>query len=319
MKKLNVAIVGYGNLGRALEEVILEKNECNLVAIFSRRKVESLFKTRVFDLKDISDFKGKIDILFLALGSYSDIEKFAPKIAENFNIVDSFDTHAKLKNYISRLNEIAKKSKTVTLSAFGWDPGLMSLMRATFKALDGNSACQSFWGKGVSQGHSDAIRRVDGVKNAIQYTVPNKEVLNKCKRLFDFRPQIYEKHKRICFVAKEKNGVESKIVRDISSMPNYFLGYETEVNFESENDIKRRQKRLAHKGYVFKNFIVCSQKIKLQFSLSTTSNPHLTATLMTMGARAVKRLANEKRFGAYSILDIPIKYYCDEEKIFELL
>ncbi len=319
MKKTNVAIVGYGNLGRALEEILLKKSEYNLVAIFSRRAVESVYKTKVVNLKNINDYKGKIDILFLAVGSYSDIENCATMLVTNFNIVDCFDTHKKLKSYISNLNDVALQSKTVALSAFGWDPGLMSLMRMLFWAVDKNSPCESFWGKGVSQGHSDALRRVKGVKNALQYTLPNNEILKKCKTLFNYVPLEHEKHKRVCYVAKEPFADKNKIKQEILSMPNYFLGYDTEINFVDEKDIARRQKKLYHKGYVFKNFIDGSHKTKLQFCLSTTSNPHLTATLMIMGVQAVTTLAKAKNFGAYSIADIPIKYYFVNKSYFDFL
>ena len=319
MKKINVAIAGYGNLGQAMEEILIKKQEYNLVAIFSRRKIKSKFKTNVVDIENINDFKGKIDIVFLTLGSYEDIEKFAPQIAKNFNIIDSFDTHTKLKNYLTNLNKIAKNSKTVAISAFGWDPGLMSLVRAIFQSIDSTSPCESFWGKGVSQGHSNAIRRLKGVKNAIQYTIPNKDILIKCKNLFDFTPKKEEKHQRLCYVAKENYSNEKEIKNNILSMPNYFLGFNTKVVFENDKQIKSRQKKLSHKGYVFKNFITCSQKNKLQFYLSTTSNPHFTAVLMIMGAKAVARLVTEKNFGAFTICDIPIKYFLDDKSIFKLL
>ena len=319
MKKINVAIVGYGNLGKAMEEILIKKQEYNLVGIFSRREVKSKLKTKVINVKNINNFKGKIDIVFLTLGSYKDIEEFAPKMAENFNIVDSFDTHTKLKEYVAKLNKIAQHSKTVTLSAFGWDPGLMSLIRAIFQSIDNTSSCESFWGKGISQGHSNALMRLKGVKNAIQYTIPNKDILLKSKKLFDFAPQSKEKHQRLCYVAKEENANEKEIEKNIKSMPNYFLGFNTKVVFEKDKQIKARQKRLFHKGYVFKNFIICSQKNRLQFYLSTTSNPHLTATLMLVGAKAVARLVKEKNFGAFTIFDIPIKYFFENKNFLTLL
>ncbi len=317
-RKLNVAIVGYGNLGKALEEILI--TEYNLVAIFSRRtNLTSAYGTHIVSLDKINDYKGKIDIVFLALGSFNDIEKYGQKIARNFNTVDSFDTHRKLKKYICALDKVAKKSKTVTLSSFGWDPGLMSLIRTIFQAIDTKSPCESFWGKGVSQGHSDALRRVDGVKNAIQYTVPNKEILNKCRASFYFSPKEKEKHKRECFIALRQGASKEKIEKVVKSMPNYFLGYDTTVNFEDEKSILKRQTRLSHKGYIFKNFTACSHRFRLKFYVSMTSNPHFTATLMIMGARAVERLVKDKNFGAYSILDIPPKYFCSTSSYYDLL
>ncbi len=319
MQKINVAIVGYGNLGRSMEKILQEKSEYNLIAIFSRRQVESPFGTKIVDLKAINDYKGKIDIVFLTLGSYCDIEMYGEKIAKNFCTIDSFDTHKKIKAYIEKLNKTALKYKTVSLCAFGWDPGLMSLERMIFQAIDQNSPCESFWGKGVSQGHSDAIRRINGVKNAIEYTLPNKEIFDKCKKLFNFSPKETDKHQRLCYVAKKEFVSKSEIEKQIVSMPNYFLGYDTKIVFGDEKDIKKRQKNMQHKGYIFKNFIVDSHKIKLQFSLSTTSNPILTASLMLMGARAVVKLYNEQKFGAYSIMDIPVKYYFENKDCFNLL
>lgn len=319
-KKLNVAIVGYGNIGKALEEILTMKDNYNLVAIFSRRdNLKSAFGTSIVNLNQINDYKGKIDIVFLALGSFNDIEKYGQKIARNFNTIDSFDTHRKLKRYICSLDKVGKKFNTVTLCSFGWDPGLMSLIRTVFQAIDGESPCESFWGKGVSQGHSDAIRRVEGVRNAIQYTLPNKEILNKCRSSFYFSPTEKEKHKRECFISLKDGADKEKIEKVVKSMPNYFLGYDTMVNFEDEKSILKRQTKMSHKGFVFKNFTACSHRFRLKFYVSMTSNPHFTAILMIMGAKAVARLVADKKYGAYSILDIPPKYFCSTSSPYDLL
>ena len=306
-----IAVVGYGNLGKAVESVVQNNKNFKLEKIFSRRKNQKSPYNTSFDLiENIDKYKGKIDLLFVTLGSYNDIEKYGYNLAKNFNTIDSFDTHAKLKDYLLDLDKIAKESKKVCLSAFGWDPGLMSLMRVLFDSIDQKTCSNCFWGKGVSQGHSDAIRRVEGVENAIQYTVPKKDILSLSRKLYDYSPNNEDKHDRVCFVSL-KNSADKKVVKSkIQTMPNYFDKYNTQVNFVTNSQILSRQKNLSHKGFIFKNFKINDKyKTKMYFSLNLQSNPYFTAKIMLMGASAVANLLSQKSYGAYSILDIPVSYF----------
>ena len=310
--QIKVGIVGYGNLGKAVEEIVLKDNRFELVKIFSRRQnIKSKFNTPVANTQNLESYKGIIDILFLCVGSFSDIEKIGVKAINNFNTVDSFDTHNKLKDYIFMLDNCAKKSCHVGLCAFGWDPGLMSLIRVLFDSLSfDKSLSNAFWGMGVSQGHSDALRRIDGVENAIQYTIPNSQIVKQCKKLFNYSPQEFLKHKRVCFVSEKVGESREKITNEIVNMPNYFKGYDTEVNFVSNSEIRKKQKQLFHKGRIINNFkILDKYNVNLDFSLKLKSNPHFTAQIMCVGALIVKKLANLDKFGAYSILDVPLSFF----------
>lgn len=310
--QIKVGIVGYGNLGKAVEEIVLKDKRFDLVKIFSRRDgIKSSFGTKFDKTDNLDCYKGKIDILFLCVGSYSDIEKIGIKAINNFNTVDSFDTHKKLKDYILALDSCAKKNSHVGLCAFGWDPGLMSLIRVLFDSLSfDKSLSNAFWGMGVSQGHSDALRRIFGVENAIQYTVPNIQIVKQCKKLFNYSPQEFLKHKRVCFVAEKQGENKDRIISEIVNMPNYFKGYDTQINFVSNSEIRKKQKNLFHKGRIINNFkILDKYNVRLDFSLKLKSNPHFTAQIMCVGALIVKNLFYQNKFGAYSILDVPLSFF----------
>lgn len=311
MKKISVGIVGYGNLGKGVESAISHNPNFKLVKIFSKRTgLESPFGTKFDKPENIEKYVGKIDTLFLCGGSYSDIEKIGPSLIKMFNTVDSFDTHAKLADYITNLDKTAKQSEKVAVSACGWDPGLMSMMRLLFGSIaPTHEPANSFWGMGVSQGHSDAVRRIEGVKNAIQYTIPNKKVLKTCATKFDYVPASNEKHDRLCYVVLEEGADKEKVKQQIVSMPNYFLGYKTTVKFVNDEQLRKMQQKLFHKGYVVKNF-KCSDKFatKIEFSLDLESNPYFTAEVMVAGACAVYKFNQEKKYGAYSVFDLPLSH-----------
>ena len=311
MKKLNVGIVGYGNLGKGVESALVNGNNFNLVKIFSNRTgLTSPFNTAFEQTQNLEKYAGKIDILFLCGGSYSDIEKIGPRTIKLFNTVDSFDTHAKLEKYINSQDKLAKASNKVAVIASGWDPGLMSMMRLLFNCISPNhTPANSFWGKGVSQGHSDAIRRIPGVKNAIQYTIPNNKIVKNCETLYDYVPEGTEKHSRLCYVVLGDGADAEKIKQEIVNMPNYFLGYKTTVKFVNEEKLKKMQQKMYHKGYVVKNF-KCSDKFgsKISFNLDLESNPYFTAEVMVAFACAVAKLYEEKKYGAYSVFDLPLSY-----------
>ena len=250
MKKIKVAIVGYGNLGKGVESAVKHSEWFELVKIFSKREgLTSPFGTK-FDLtKNLDKYENKIDVLFLCGGSFSDIETIGPETIKKFNTVDSFDTHAKLEAYITKLDKAAKTNKHVAVSAGGWDPGLMSMIRTIFNSIAPvHKPANSFWGMGVSQGHSDAIRRIEGVKNAIQYTIPSKKIVKNCSAQFDYVPQANQKHIRLCYVALKDGADANKVKNEIVNMPNYFLGYKTIVKF------KIKQKILKKHGLI-NNFI----------------------------------------------------------------
>lgn len=311
VKLTKVAIVGYGNLGKGVESALQAREEFELVKIFSNRSgLKSPFGTEFELTKHIENYAKKIDILFLCGGSYSDIEKIGPKTIKLFNTVDSFDTHAKLEKYITSLDKHAKKSQKVAVSAGGWDPGLMSMMRLLFNSIaPTHTPANAFWGEGVSQGHSDALRRIKGVKNAIQYTIPNSAIVKKCETKFDYEPKSTEKHSRLCYVVLEDGADPKAIKEQIVNMPNYFLGYKTTVKFITEDKLRKMQEKMYHKGLVVKNF-KCSDKFatKISFNLDLESNPYFTAEVMVMLGVAVKKLSSEKKYGAYSVFDLPLSY-----------
>lgn len=317
MKKPKVAIVGYGNLGKGVEFVLQQNKDFRLVKIFSKRTgLTSPFGTKFEKTSNLNRYAGKIDILFLCVGSFSDIEKTGPQVIRMFNTVDSFDTHSKLAGYIANLDKIAKDNNKVALCAAGWDPGLMSIMRLIFNSIaPGALPSNSFWGKGISQGHSNAIRRINGVESAIQYTIPNKRIVNNCNKKIDYQASSKQKHIRLCYVALKEGADANKIKNQIVNMPNYFLGYKTIVKFVSRDKIRKMQQKLYHKGLVVKNFN-CSGgfRAKMTFGLEVQSNPHFTAEIMVALARSVKRLSEQQRFGAFSVFDLPLSYIAAQDK-----
>ena len=320
MSQINVGIIGYGNLGKAVEEILRTRKEFKIVAIFSKRKfVKSQYEVKVDRLDNLEKYKDKIDLLFLCAGSYDGVEKIGNEIIKDYSFIDSFDTHSKLYDYISKLDLIAKERETVCLNACGWDPGILSLVRLLFNSISPSYfTANCFWGSGVSQGHSQAIRQISGVENAIQYTIPYKAIIKKCKKLCDYTPDSTVKHTRLCFVSVSNNIDKQKIKDEIVNIPNYFKGYKTIVKFVSNKKILDKQKKLYHKGIVIRNFEILDKfKTQLEFRLNTKSNPHFTAEIMIMGALAVYKLKQENKFGAYSLFDIPLKYLtnCDYEKI----
>lgn len=311
-------IVGYGNLGQAVEKILVNSKEFSLKAIFSRRNVKSNFNTKVYNTSDLNDFRGKLDIIFLCVGSFLDIENFSKNILQNFNMVDSFDTHKKLKTYIKNLDEIGKLSRTTTLSAFGWDPGLLSLERLLFEAIS-NFPPHTFWGNGVSQGHSNAVRNLENVIDAVQYTIPIKEGLLKAKNEKNVMLKENEKHKRLVYVCCKK-GSEEKVKKQIKEMPNYFEDYKTEVVFTDKKSIERRKKHLYHKGEVIQKFDILEEDFLMDFKLKLSSNPLFTASLMVVGARVCMRLKEDKNYGAFTIFDVPMKLlFKDLNKVYDRL
>ena len=327
--KIKCAIVGYGNIGKSVEKLVVKNSEYELVGIFSRRdksKLFSPFSTEFFEQNTLLDdrFCGLIDVVFLCVGSAFDLERTAYRIATRFSTVDTFDTHAKMKEYVEALDLQNKMFGTLSLVGCGWDPGLFSLERALTYAVMPRSNPQTFWGKGVSQGHSEAIRKIYGVKYATQYTVPKVQAIERARQ-GESEFSTREKHERVCFVVpnygvlgenatnEQKLALEKEIKEQIVTMPNYFADYDTTVNFVDEDEYFAHHTKMSHAGQVIaverenganKNFA--------EFSLALDSNPDFTAQVMVAYARACCTMKNLGETGARTILDVPIKYLLPE-------
>lgn len=310
--KINVGIVGYGNLGKALEKEILKNRNYNLVAIFSRRTIKSNFNTLVESYDSYVQYKGKIDIMFLCGGSIYDLESQTPEISKTFNTINTFDTHAKIQTQLELLSQISKENETISIISCGWDPGIFSIARALFSAIS-NFDVYTFWGKGISMGHSDALRRVEGVVDGVQFTVPNKEAI-KLAKLGKLDNNIHL-HYRDCYIVSHDTD-EIKIENTIKNIPNYFAGQPTKVSFVNSKELIKLKKKLYHKGEVI-SYLSDSNKnyFKLDFKAKMSSNPTFTAKIMIAYSKAVINMMNKKIFGAFTPLDIPVSYlYSEDEK-----
>ncbi len=303
--KVNIGIVGYGNLGKAVEQSVLSNTNFNLVAIFSRRNVTSKFNTKIEHYENFTEYVGKIDVMVLCGGSMCDLEIQTPEISRYFDTINTFDTHKKLPSEFEKLNKIAKKYGHRVIMACGWDPGIFSIIRCLFKAISKKEPI-TFWGKGVSMGHSDAIRRIDGVLDGVQFTIPNIDAV-RLARLNKLDADV-PKHFRECFVVAEpKNHI--KIEHEIKNIPNYFKGQPTNVTFVSGEKLLRLKSKLCHKGQVISSFnSVHGTKNKMEFLVSMESNPNFTASIVTAYINAIINLKEMKLVGAFTNLDIPVSF-----------
>ena len=309
--KTRIGIVGYGNLGRGVEKAVKQNNDIELVAIFSRRELNEVSElgNKMIHISKVSDYKDSIDVMILCGGSATDLAEQGPMIAELFNTVDSFDTHAKIPQYFERMDEISKKSGNLSIISVGWDPGLFSLNRLMGHVVLPEGEDYTFWGKGVSQGHSDAIRRVEGVKNGIQYTVPINSALDKVRSGENPSLTTREKHERICYVVAEEGADLNSIEDTIKNMPNYFSDYNTTVNFISENELKENHSGMPHGGFVIRTGVTGEgNKQKIEFQLQLDSNPEFTSSVLVAYARAINKLSKEGKTGACTVFDIPFGY-----------
>lgn len=308
--KIKIGIVGYGNLGKGSELAIKQNPDMELVAIFSRRE-SSLLDTNsnVVSISNILDYKDKIDVMILCGGSAKDLDEQGPMVASHFNTVDSFDNHGRIPEYFEKINDAASKSKKLSLISIGWDPGLFSLNRLLGQSVLPMGKDYTFWGTGVSQGHSDAIRRIKGIKNGVQYTVPVKEVLDKARNCEDIDVPPCERHKRICYVVCEECEDLTRIENEIKTMPNYFAGYDTSVSFISAEEFKTNHCKMPHGGFVIRaGSTGLGTKQKMEFSLTLDSNPEFTSSVLLAYARAVYKMASEGKTGAMTIFDVPLGY-----------
>jgi len=314
-EKIRVGILGYGNIGRGVELSVLQNPDMELAAVFTRRspeKVKTVSESaRVLNIDNIYEYKDRIDVLILCGGSATDLPEQGPKYAGLFNCVDSFDTHARIPEYFKNVNEAAKFAGKTSAISIGWDPGLFSMNRLIMEAILPHGESYTFWGKGVSQGHSDAIRRVKGVKDGIQYTIPVESVIERIRN--GERPNLStgDKHIRECFVVAEEGADKTKIEETIKNMPNYFADYKTIVHFISEDELKKNHSRMPHGGFVIRSGDTGEHFEKrniAEFSLKLESNPEFTACILTAYARAVVRLNREGKTGALTVFDIPLGY-----------
>ena len=309
MDKIKIAICGYGNLGKGIESEISKSKDMELVAIFTRRNPESLVtksSVPIININDINNWKDKIDVVIMCGGSATDLPNQVPEIAKSFNTVDSFDTHAKIPEYYDKVNESALSGKNTSIISGGWDPGMFSLMRLYADSILKNGFTYTFWGKGVSQGHSDAIRRISGVKNAIQYTIPIEEAMNRVRNGEKPDLQTNEKHLRECFVVVEEGANKEKIEKEIKTMPNYFADYNTIVHFISEEELKQKHSKMSHGGFVIHSGETGEgNKQIIEYSLKLDSNPEFTASVLIALARANYRINRNGQYGAKTIFDIP--------------
>lgn len=310
MEKIKVGIVGYGNLGRGAEMSVKNAEDMELVGVFTRRdpsSVKTLFNTPVFTMDECLKMKDKIDILVLCGGSANDLMSQSPEFAKNFNIIDSFDTHAKTLEHYKNVDREAKKSGKIGVISVGWDPGVFSLNRLLMESILSNGKSYTFWGKGVSQGHSDALRRLEGVKDARQYTIPSSQILDEVRsgNFKDYTTR--EKHARECFVVLE-NDTESerkRVKKEIITMPNYFSDYDTTVNFITQEELDKNHGTLPHGGHVFRGGKTSEENSHvMEFALTLDSNPEFTASVLIAYARAAVRLNRMGESGARTIFEI---------------
>ncbi len=312
---MKIGILGYGNLGRGVECAIKENPDTELVAVFTRRNPATVKiqtpNVPVVHVDDVKAWVGKIDVMILCGGSATDLPTQTPEYAAMFNVVDSFDTHAKIPEHFANVDAAAKANGHVAIISVGWDPGLFSLARAYANAIlpDGND--YTFWGKGVSQGHSDAIRRVKGVKNAKQYTVPIAGALDAVRSGKNPELTTRQKHLRECYVVLEEGADAAEVENAIKTMPNYFADYDTVVNFISEEELLTKHAGLAHGGFVIRSGKTGVDKEHnhiIEFNLKLDSNPEFTTAVLVAYARAAYRLNQEGSNGCKTVFDIAPAY-----------
>ena len=307
--QIKIAIAGYGNLGRGVEISISKNPDMKLVGVFSRRdpkSVNTFFEdTKVFSIDNILEHKDEIDVLILCGGSKDDLPIQGPEFSKNFNIVDSFDNHAKIPEYFASVDKPSLENKKVALISIGWDPGMFSINRLYGEVLLPIGETYTFWGKGLSQGHSDAIRRVEGVKAGVQYTIPSVDAIEKVGS--DVQPTLStkEKHVRECYVVLKDGADAKKVENEIKTMPNYFEPYDTSVNFISQEELDKNHNKMPHGGFVIRSGNSSDEnKQVIEYSLTLDSNPEFTASVLVAYARATYRLSQKGDFGAKSALDI---------------
>ncbi len=312
---IRVGIMGYGNLGRGVECALKHNPDMELKAVFTRRAPESVSilteGVKVCAASEAKAMAGEIDVLILCGGSASDLPVQTPEYASYFNVVDSFDTHAKIPEHFTNTDKAAKAASKVAVISTGWDPGLFSLNRVYAGAILPDGSDYTFWGKGVSQGHSDAIRRIEGVKDARQYTIPVESALESVRNGEEPKLTTRQKHTRECFVVAEEGADKARIEQEIVTMPNYFSDYDTTVHFITEEEMKRDHSGLPHGGFVIRSGRTgweSEHRHVIEYKLKLDSNPEFTSSVIVACARAAYRMSQEGQSGCKTILDIPPAY-----------
>ena len=310
MSKIRIGIVGYGNIGRGVEQAIKRNEDMELAAVFTRRDPASVKVAtegaKVVHMDDMLSMKDDVDVMVLCGGSATDLPVMGPEIAANFNTIDSFDTHAKIPEYFANVDKAAKEGNNISIISVGWDPGMFSLNRLYAESILVQGSTYTFWGKGVSQGHSDAIRRIPGVKNAIQYTVPVDKAVDQVRSGSEPKLTTRDKHTRECYVVAQEGANKAEIENAIKTMPNYFDEYNTTVHFISEEELKRDHSKMPHGGFVIRTGETGEEGNKhvIEYSLKLDSNPEFTASVLIAYARAAYRLNQKGENGARSVFDI---------------
>ena len=312
---IRIGILGYGNLGRGVECALQKSSDMNLVAVFTRRDPASLklltAGVPVVGIQNVLDWKDKIDVMILCGGSATDLPMQTPEFAKHFNVIDSFDTHAKIPSHFAAVDSAAKAGNKVAIISVGWDPGLFSLSRVYADSILPNGETYTFWGKGVSQGHSDAVRRIRGVKNAKQYTIPIESALEAVRSGKAPKLSTREKHLREVFVVLEAGANAAEVEREIKTMPNYFADYDTTVHFISEEEFLANHAGIPHGGFVFRTGVTGFEKEHkhvIEYSLKLDSNPEFTSSVILAFARAINRLSEEGVSGCKTVFDIAPAY-----------
>ena len=312
---MKLGILGYGNLGKGIECAIKQNEDMELAAVFTRRDPESVSiltkDVPIYSVTEIEKFKDKIDVLVICGGSATDLPKQTPEYAKYFNVIDSFDTHANIPQHFKNVDAVAKESGHVAMISCGWDPGMFSLNRLYANAILPEGNDYTFWGKGVSQGHSDAIRRVEGVKDGKQYTIPVESALEAVRSGVNPELSTRQKHIRECFVVAEDNADKNKIEETIKNMPNYFADYDTTVHFISQDELNKNHAGIPHGGFVFRTGVTGWEKEHkhvIEYRLQLDSNPEFTASVIVAFARAINRLQKEGQTGCKTVFDIAPAY-----------
>ena len=310
MGKIGIGIVGYGNVARGVEAAIGKNPDMELIAIFTRRDpstVDSASGAKVVAYDEMSSYQGQIDVMILCGGSATDLPKQGPEIASMFNTVDSFDTHADVPKYFKDVDAAASNAGSVSIICTGWDPGAFSLNRVYADAILPGGYMQTFWGKGVSQGHSDAARHVEGVIDARQYTIPVESAMQRVRNGENPELTAREKHTRVCYVVAEEGADKERIEAEIKNMPKYFADYDTTVYFISEEEMKREHSEMKHAGNVLHvGFTGDGHKQAIEYSLNLESNPEFTGSVMVAYARAAYNMWLDDQYGAKTVLDVPV-------------
>lgn len=312
--KIKIAILGYGNLGKGIECAARQNDDLELVGVFTRRNpdtVKTLTGVPVYAESELLAKKNEIDVLILCGGSATDLPIQTPNYANYFNVVDSFDTHAKIPGHFKAVDEAAKKAGKIAMISVGWDPGMFSLNRLYGNCILRDGKDYTFWGKGVSQGHSDAIRRIEGVKNAKQYTVPIEEALTSVRAGENPELSTRQKHTRECYVVTEEGADKARIEQEIKTMPNYFADYDTTVHFITEEELIRDHSGIPHGGFVLrsgKTGLQGENKHLIEYRLQLDSNPEFTACVLVAYARAAYRMNQENMTGCKTVFDVAPAY-----------